>query len=144
RLRRAIRDSDYRGPIGILGHTMDDAEDTLLDNLDGLEWLVPQLDGAPPAGPRPPLRVSKDDPASGARIRDRLVEDPVRRAALPEYQVIPAADPETLTPAIEPPPAYYRTWERSHGDPHNTRYARLDQITRENVHRLKVAWEYRS
>ncbi len=58
-LLRAIRDSGYRGPIGILGHTMDDAEERLLDNLDGLAWLVPQLDGQAP-GPRPKLRTYRD------------------------------------------------------------------------------------
>ena len=51
-LLRIIRDSGYRGPIGILGHTEDDAEQRLRDNLDGLDWLVPQLDGKP-AGPAP-------------------------------------------------------------------------------------------
>src|SRR5207245_2407886 len=44
------------GPIGILGHTMDDAEDRLRDNLDGLDWLLPQLAGKP-AGPRPKPRT---------------------------------------------------------------------------------------
>ncbi|MHB1556073.1 MAG: TIM barrel protein, partial [Isosphaeraceae bacterium] len=53
---RIVRDSGYRGPIGILGHTMDDAEQRLQDNLDGLDWLVPQLDGKPP-GPRPTPRT---------------------------------------------------------------------------------------
>lgn len=55
-LLRTIRDSGYRGPIGILGHTMDDAEARLKDNLDGLDWLVPQLEGKP-AGPRPTPRT---------------------------------------------------------------------------------------
>ena len=55
-LLRIIRESGYRGPIGILGHTMDDAEERLRDNLDGLEWLLPQLDGKP-AGPRPRPRT---------------------------------------------------------------------------------------
>jgi sugar phosphate isomerase/epimerase len=55
-LLRAIVDSGYTGPIGVLGHTMDDAEETLADNLDGLDWLVAQLDGKT-VGPRPPLRV---------------------------------------------------------------------------------------
>jgi putative heme-binding domain-containing protein len=55
-LLRVIRNSGYRGPIGILGHTMNDAEDQLRDNLDGLEWLRPQLDGKP-AGPRPKPRT---------------------------------------------------------------------------------------
>ena len=57
-LLRAIRDSGYAGPIGILGHTQDDAEDRLKDNLDGLDWLVSQLDGKP-AGPRPTPRTVK-------------------------------------------------------------------------------------
>jgi putative heme-binding domain-containing protein len=53
---KTIRDSGYQGPIGILGHTQDDAEDRLRDNLDGLDWLVPQLDGKPP-GPKPVPRT---------------------------------------------------------------------------------------
>ncbi len=42
---KMIRESGWRGPIGILNHTSEDAELRLLDNLDGLNWLVPQLDG---------------------------------------------------------------------------------------------------
>lgn len=45
---RQIRASGYSGPIGILNHTNEDAEGRLLDNLDGLKWLVPQLDDAKP------------------------------------------------------------------------------------------------
>lgn len=55
-LLRTIRDSGYRGPIGILGHTQDDAELRLRDNLDGLAWLLPQLDGKPP-GAKPNYRT---------------------------------------------------------------------------------------
>ncbi|WP_435018031.1 TIM barrel protein [Tundrisphaera sp. TA3] len=55
-LLRAIRESGYRGPIGILGHTQDDAEARLRDNLDGLDWLTPQLEGRP-AGPKPTPRT---------------------------------------------------------------------------------------
>ena len=51
-LLKTIRDSGWRGPIGILNHTEEDAEARLLDNLDGLNWLVPQLEGKP-AGPKP-------------------------------------------------------------------------------------------
>jgi sugar phosphate isomerase/epimerase len=36
----AIRKSGWRGPIGILNHTDEDAEARLLDNLEGLEWLL--------------------------------------------------------------------------------------------------------
>ena len=46
---RIVRASGYSGPIGILNHTNEDAEGRLLDNLDGLKWLVPQLDDNPPA-----------------------------------------------------------------------------------------------
>jgi putative heme-binding domain-containing protein len=55
-LLRAIRSSGYRGPLGILGHTEDDAEERLRDNLDGLDWLLPALEGKP-AGPRPTPRT---------------------------------------------------------------------------------------
>jgi len=44
-LLKVIRDSGYRGPIGILGHTSDDAAERLRDNLDGLAWLRLKLDG---------------------------------------------------------------------------------------------------
>jgi hypothetical protein len=52
---RTIRDSGYRGPIGILNHTGEDAEARLLDNMDGLSWLTSQLAGKP-AGPAPTYR----------------------------------------------------------------------------------------
>lgn len=63
KLLRIIRDSGYSGPIGILGHTQDDAELTLHQNLDGLDWLLPQLDGAAPTEPRPALRVGAEQTA---------------------------------------------------------------------------------
>jgi hypothetical protein len=53
---KIIAASGYRGPIGLIGHTNDDVELRLRDNLDGLDWLVPQLAGAP-AGPKPSPRV---------------------------------------------------------------------------------------
>ena len=49
KLLKVVRDSGYTGPIGILGHTSDDAEERLHDNLDGLDWLLPQLNGKPAA-----------------------------------------------------------------------------------------------
>jgi hypothetical protein len=55
-LLRTIRASGYRGPIGIIGHTNDDVEERLRDNLDGLDWILPQLEGRP-AGPRPRYRT---------------------------------------------------------------------------------------
>ena len=55
-LLKIIRDSGYQGPIGIIGHTQDDVEQRLQDNLDGLDWILPQLEGRP-AGPKPKLRT---------------------------------------------------------------------------------------
>jgi len=61
KLLRDIVASGYAGPIGILGHTQDDAEERLRDNLDGLAWLRPQLAGAA-AGPFPKLRTHPGRP----------------------------------------------------------------------------------
>jgi sugar phosphate isomerase/epimerase len=55
-LLKTIVASGYRGPIGILGHTQDDARERLQDNLDGLAWLAPQLSGEKP-GPKPTPRT---------------------------------------------------------------------------------------
>jgi hypothetical protein len=61
-LLRQLLASGWQGPIGILNHTDEDAEARLLDNLEGLRWLLPQLEGQPP-GPRPQPR-SWHDPAA--------------------------------------------------------------------------------
>jgi sugar phosphate isomerase/epimerase len=55
KLLKVIRESGWRGPVGILNHTDEDAEARLLDNLDGLDWLLPQLDGKA-AGAKPTPR----------------------------------------------------------------------------------------
>lgn len=57
-LLRVISESGYRGPVGIIGHTNDDVERRLQDNLDGLDWLRPQLLGQP-AGERPQYRTHR-------------------------------------------------------------------------------------
>ena len=51
-LLKIIQQSGWRGPIGILNHTEEDAEARLQDNIAGLEWLVAQLNGGGP-GPKP-------------------------------------------------------------------------------------------
>ena len=43
KLLRMLRDSGWRGPVGILNHTDADAETRLLENLDGLNALLPRL-----------------------------------------------------------------------------------------------------
>jgi sugar phosphate isomerase/epimerase len=55
RLLRIIKQSGWNGPVGIILEVTADARTRLQDNLDGLDWLVPQLDGKP-AGPKPTPR----------------------------------------------------------------------------------------
>ena len=42
--------------------------------------------------------------------------------------------------ALLPLCAQYRDWKVYGGGPENIRYSRLDQINRDNVTRLQVAW----
>lgn len=56
-LLKVIAASKYQGPIGILGHTNDDMRLRLMDNLDGLEWLRPQVAGKE-AGAAPKYRTT--------------------------------------------------------------------------------------
>jgi sugar phosphate isomerase/epimerase len=65
-LLKVIAASGYRGRIGILGHTNDDAEERLRDNLDGLDWLVPQMRGEKP-GPKPKYRTPVPPAPAGAQ-----------------------------------------------------------------------------
>jgi len=150
RLLRLIRASGYRGRIGVLNHTDEDAEGRLLDNIEGLEWLVSQLDvGSSSANaiPRPPMRTFRaaaTQPA-GAISDYWTVESAADREALPLYQTTPAATVAQLTPANGwPGEDVYKSWPRSHGNNANTRYSPLTQINRENVKSLKVAWTYHS
>jgi azurin/sugar phosphate isomerase/epimerase len=77
---RAIRESGYQGPLGILNHTDEDAEARLLDNLDGLVWLLPQLDGKA-LTPRPKYRTWHE------KIADFQPEKkPLRAEDLPHWQ----------------------------------------------------------
>ena len=43
KILRMLRDSGWRGPVGILNHTDADAETRLRENLDGLNALLPRL-----------------------------------------------------------------------------------------------------
>jgi quinoprotein glucose dehydrogenase len=83
------------------------------------------------AGPLPAAELAHDDPA--------------QRAALPEYQVIPAAATTDLTAANGwPAAADLKQWSRSLGGPTSDRYSALNEITRANVAQLQVAWTWRA
>ena len=142
-----IRESGWRGPIGILNHTDEDAEGRLLDNLEGLDWLLAQAPGHP-AGNKPQPRTWRDPSTANAPSNTSpywTVEDPQEREKLPLYQTIPAARLDELTSANGlPKRETYRTWHRSHGDNGGTRFSALDQINRQNVTNLQVAWTYHS
>ncbi len=64
-LLKIIQESGYRGAVGVIGHTQDDVEQRLQDNLDGLDWILPQLEGRP-AGPKPKHRTWSPAPAAPA------------------------------------------------------------------------------
>lgn len=95
-LLRTIQKSGYSGPIGILGHTDDDARERLQDNLDGLDWLLPQLDGAKP-GPRPKYRTPIPAPVAAA---------PAPAAALVEGQFGKALDARVARAEVSGRPEY--------------------------------------
>lgn len=59
-LLQIVQRSPYHGPIGILNHTQVDAEQRLLDNLDGMEWLLQRLQGN--SVPPPKYRTSEESP----------------------------------------------------------------------------------
>jgi quinoprotein glucose dehydrogenase len=139
RLLKIIKESGWNGPVGIILEVEADAEARLQDNLDGLEWLTVQLDGRQTA--------TKPKPRSWQPpVKDYwAVEDPKEREKLPLYKTIPAARPEELTPTNGfPKRETFSTWHRSHGDNGGTRYSALDQINRQNVTNLQVAWTFHS
>lgn len=73
------------------------------------------------------------------------VEDAAARLKLPEYRVIPAAEPHELTPSLGAQrEGDDRNWPVSHGDMGLRRYSGLKQINRSNVADLEVSWIYHS
>lgn len=82
-LLRVVEESGYRGPIGILGHTQDDAEARLQDNLDGLAWLLKTHSEKDPGAlpqPRTPVPAKRAKPTEGARQYDKSVTELVALA----------------------------------------------------------------
>lgn len=72
------------------------------------------------------------------------VESAKEREKLPLYKTIPAAKPSELTPAEDINSETFMNWQRSQGDNGGRRFSLLDQINRQNVINLQVAWTYRS
>jgi quinoprotein glucose dehydrogenase len=94
-----------------------------------------------------PALSSEPEVKSGNQTNQNYwaVEDAAAREKLPLYFTIPAAKPEELTPANGYPKRdTFLTWHRSHGDNSGARYSALDQINRQNVTNLQVAWIYHS
>ena len=132
-LLRIVRDSGWRGPIGLLNHTDEDAEARLLDNLDGLAWLDALLHGEHPPQPTP---RSWKAPAWPPTPGDVSAGDEI---------IIPAATDDELTRANGwPADAEFRKWDRSLGGGTSNRFSALTQIDKSNVGQLEVAWTYHS
>ncbi|MBL9138037.1 MAG: hypothetical protein JNK85_19375 [Verrucomicrobiales bacterium] len=77
---RTLRDSGWQGPVGILGHTEDDAEWKLSQELKGLENLLPRLDE-----PGPPRFLPRNERSnrSGASRPNAIPSDDQPRSLLP-------------------------------------------------------------
>ena len=65
------------------------------------------------------------------------------RLALPEFVVIPGISDSSKIRTYHSS-INFDTWRRGHGDNYSGKYSRLDQINRQNVRDLSVAWVYRS
>jgi hypothetical protein len=71
KLLKAIRDSGYAGPVGILGHTDHDVEDRLTDNLNGLDCLLRNDGFTPLYRTSGDVRVQFDSSKSAFIVRTR-------------------------------------------------------------------------
>jgi hypothetical protein len=75
-LLRLIQESGWRGPVGILNHTDEDAEVRLRENLEGLERLVRQLKVVEPGIEEPPADQREESlPPTGSGAPSSRRED---------------------------------------------------------------------
>ena len=103
-LLRAIQNSSWQGPVGILNHTDEDAEARLLDNLDGLDWLVKEL-AKPGSGGAKPSPRSWKRPANAAPLEPERWPNrthPVNRERLYDFYLKQAADWRAQPRAVMP------------------------------------------
>jgi quinoprotein glucose dehydrogenase len=92
-----------------------------------------------------PVKAKVDESCCDAPAPAGALESAIRTPGDPEYKVIPAAKLEALTPANGwPTEGSWREWSRSLGGPTSNRFSSLDQIRKENVAQLQVAWTYHS
>ncbi len=100
----ALTASGYAGPVGIIGHTDDDAEARLRDNLAGLDWLTGKTAGPKPLPktlPPPTVRAvsptGKELPANALRFYVHFTTPMTRGAAADHLSLVcdgkPVAEP---------------------------------------------------
>jgi azurin len=87
-LLRVILQSGWRGPVGILNHTDEDAEARLLDNLEGLDWLRKEIAKLGSAGAKPVPRswkppVARDSGAASPAFEGKVIESDTRFRRFP-------------------------------------------------------------
>jgi quinoprotein glucose dehydrogenase len=66
------------------------------------------------------------------------------RASMPEFKVIKGLDAGALSRLRSVPSIRFDRWERSGADAYSSKYSELDQINRDNVKHLQLAWIYHS
>ncbi len=84
---KAIRNSGWRGVVGVLNHTDEDAEARLQDNLDGLRWLQKELATPGSGGAKPVPRSWKNPAPQPPKVADfPYVRDPLQPELWPHWQ----------------------------------------------------------
>ncbi len=135
---RLVRASGYRGPVGILNHTGEDAEGRLLDNLDGLRWLLPQLDGAAP-GPKPSYRTWSEAKAGKPAAANPQIRPPHGVPSLNELSPAPQAAPAVKAAEFSPERKPLRVEDNIHWQHFVNRDRVFDYYGKQAEHFMKQA-----
>ncbi|MFN0066975.1 MAG: DUF6797 domain-containing protein, partial [Limisphaerales bacterium] len=86
RMLQVLNASGWRGPVGILGHTDEDAEVKLRKELAGLDKLLPQMAAAVVAQASPPEAVRRAPSPAASAAGDRPPGEPPMAGRAPEAQ----------------------------------------------------------